>query len=260
MPSPRPSLASETFPERTSKAAPTTKIAGGRKPAKSPSAVSPAVRRNGHRARSPLHENVLGALRDLITQGIFPPGARLTERILTERLQVSRTPLREALKVLAHEGLVELLPNCGARVTVLTANDVRHLFSVIGALESLAGRLACVEIAEEELAELRELHQQMSGFFQNRELPAYFRLNQVIHARIVSAAHNPILDWTYHTLCGRLRRARYQANEINAKRWATAMREHEAMIDALGRRDGDALAEILEVHLQGKYDAICRNL
>ena len=219
-----------------------------------------ARRRNARQVRSPLHENVLGTVRDLITQGEFPPGARLTERVLTERLHVSRTPLREALKVLAHEGLVELLPNCGARVTKLTADDVRHLFAVIGALEALAGKLACEEISAAELTELKAIHQQMSQHFQRRELPAYFRLNQVIHEHIVRAARNPILLSNYHLLCGRLRRARYQANQGNEKRWRAAMAEHEAMIDALERREGERLAGILQEHLHSKYEAICRCL
>ena len=225
-----------------------------------PGATTAALKtgRGGRAVRSPLHENVLGTLRDLISQGEFAPGARLTERVLTARLGVSRTPLREALKVLAHEGLVELLPNCGARVTKLTAEDVRHLFAVIGALEALAGRLACVVITAPEIEELKTNHACMSEHFSRRDLPAYFRLNQVIHEQIVQAARNPILLANYHLLCGRLRRARYQANQGNEARWRVAMAEHEAMIAALERRDSDGLAEILATHLHGKYEAICR--
>jgi DNA-binding GntR family transcriptional regulator len=101
------------------------------------------------RAKSPtLHHGVLSSLRDLIVHNELSPGTRLTESVLCERLNVSRTPLREALKVLSHEGLVEILPNRGARVVTLTQEDVRHLFEVIGALESLAGRLACSQITD----------------------------------------------------------------------------------------------------------------
>src|SRR4029077_20859432 len=77
--------------------------------------------RNGAK---PLHQGVLASLRDLIIHNELAPGKRLNERILCERLKVSRTPLREALKVLSHEGLVELLPNRGARVVKLTPEDV----------------------------------------------------------------------------------------------------------------------------------------
>ena len=99
---------------------------------------------------APLHQAVVATLRDLIVHNELPPGRRLNERVLCERLKVSRTPLREALKVLSHEGLVEMLPNRGSRVVRLTPDDVKHLFEVIGALESLAGRLACACITEAE--------------------------------------------------------------------------------------------------------------
>ena len=95
-----------------------------------------------HRAPS-LHDGLLAALRDLIELGELMPGVRVPERSLCERFGVSRTPLRECLKVLAAEGLVELLPNRGARVATLEDEHLVHLFEVIGALESEAGRLAC---------------------------------------------------------------------------------------------------------------------
>src|SRR5215475_5847093 len=88
-------------------------------------------KRASRRKAASLHAAVLVKVRNMITTGELAPGARLTERILTHKLGVSRTPLREALKILAHEGLVELLPNCGARVTRLTVENARLLFEVI---------------------------------------------------------------------------------------------------------------------------------
>ena len=126
----------------------------------------------------PLHHGVLSSLRDLIVHNELSPGTRLTESVLCERLNVSRTPLREALKVLSHEGLVEILPNRGARVVTLTQEDVKHLFEVIGALESLAGRLACAQITDAELCDIKAVHYQMQANFIRRDLPGYFRLNQ----------------------------------------------------------------------------------
>src|SRR5919202_3288251 len=100
--------------------------------------------------RGSLHERLVGALRDLIIEGELEAGARVPERLLCERFGVSRTPLREALKALASEGLVELLPNRGARVTRLTPEDVEDMFQVMGALEALSGTLACGRITEPE--------------------------------------------------------------------------------------------------------------
>ncbi len=189
----------------------------------------------------------------MITTGELAPGVRLTERVLTERLSVSRTPLREALKVLAHEGLVDLLPNCGARVTRLTAPDARHLFEVLEALESQAGRLACERMTEAELSDLKAAHHEMHACFLRRELPAYFRLNQSIHERIVTAARNPILQIAHATYSSRIRRARYQELQANGVRWNQAMAEHEQIVQALEERDQERLAAVLKAHLHEMF-------
>jgi DNA-binding GntR family transcriptional regulator len=201
--------------------------------------------------RANLHETVVGRLRDLIVEGILAPGARIAERQLCESLGVSRTPLREALKVLASEGLVELLPNRGARVARLDDSDIENMFQVMGALEALAGSLACAHISEVELAEIAALHYEMLAQYMRRDLPGYFRLNQAIHAAIVAAARNPILAATYQSLAARIRRARYFAN-LSDERWQHAVAEHEAILQTLQARDGPRLARLLEEHLHNK--------
>src|SRR4051812_36868487 len=189
----------------------------------------------------PLHDSVVARLRDLIVEGELAPGTRIQERVLCARFAVSRTPLREALKVLASEGLVELLPNRGARVARLTEQDVRDMFEVMGALEALAGQLACERITEIALAEITALHYQMLVHVKRGELRDYFRLNQAIHEAILEAARNPVLKTTYQSLAGRIRRARYMANMSEA-RWQEAVTEHDAILRALTARDGAALA------------------
>jgi DNA-binding GntR family transcriptional regulator len=207
-------------------------------------------RLNGGR-RVNLHDTVVGRLRGLIVEGTLAPGARVAERQLCESLGISRTPLREALKVLASEGLVELLPNRGARVARLDERDIEDMFQVMGALEALAGTLACMHISETELAEIAALHYEMLAQYTRRLLPEYFRLNQAIHAAIVAAARNPILAATYQSLAGRIRRARYLAN-LSEERWRHAVEEHEAILQALQARDGARLARLLADHLHNK--------
>jgi DNA-binding GntR family transcriptional regulator len=214
-------------------------------------ASAPTRRRANGSRRPNLHDTVVARLRDLIVEGILAPGARIAERQLCESLGVSRTPLREALKVLASEGLVELLPNRGARVARLDERDVEDMFQVMGALEALAGALACAHMTEAELAEIAALHYEMLAQYTRRKLPEYFRLNQAIHAAIVAAARNPILAATYQSLAGRIRRARYLAN-LSEERWRNAVEEHEAILQALQARDGARLARLLEDHLRNK--------
>ncbi len=205
--------------------------------------------------RASLHEELVARLRDLIVEGELAPGARVPERTLCQRFGVSRTPLREALKVLASDGLLELLPNRGATVARLTAADLDEMFPVMGALEALAGELACARISDAELAEIRALHYQMALHHTRGELPQYFRLNQRIHEAIMDAARNATLSRMYRSLAGRIRRARYVANMSQA-RWDQAVEEHEAILEALERRDGPALAQMLERHLRNKCETV----
>src|SRR3954452_13325183 len=108
-----------------------------------------------------LHAGLLDGVRRLINEGDLAPGARVPERELCARFGVSRTPLRECLKVLAAEGLVELLPNRGARIATLDGADLVHLFEVMAALEAEGGRLACERISDAEAAEVQSLHYRM---------------------------------------------------------------------------------------------------
>lgn len=213
----------------------------------------------GRIARPSLHDELVVALRDLIVEGELAPGSRVPERELCDRFGVSRTPLREALKVLASEGLLELLPNRGAQVARLTIEDLDEMFPVMGALEALAGELACARITDTEVAEIKALHYQMVLHYTRRELPEYFRLNQRIHERILEIAGNATLARMYRSLAGRVRRARYVANMTQA-RWERAVEEHEAILDAVSRRDGPRLARILKLHLQNKCETVKESL
>lgn len=203
-----------------------------------------------------LHAGLLDSLRRLIDQGDLLPGARVPERELCARFGVSRTPLRECLKVLAAEGLVELLPNRGARIATLGDEHLVHLFEVIAALEAEGGRLACLRITAPELAELQSLHYRMYAHFLRAELPEYFALNQAIHGAILAASGNPVLVATYNGLAGRITRARYMSNRMRPDRWRSAMDEHEAILAALIARDGGRLGPLLAQHLQNKRDII----
>ena len=202
-----------------------------------------------------LHESATDRLRDMIVAGDLAPGARLNERVLCEQLGISRTPLREALKMLASEGLVELLPNRGAIVTTLTLAKVREIFAVMAALEALAGDLACRNITPAQLNELRALHYQMLAHHARGELAPYFKCNQEIHAKIAEASGNATLAATYRHLNAHVRRARFMAN-LSQERWDKAVEEHEAMLEALARRDGARLQQQLREHLGNKMIAV----
>jgi DNA-binding GntR family transcriptional regulator len=208
-----------------------------------------------------LHGEIVTKLRDYIADNNLPEGARIPERQLCEMFGISRTPVREALKVLASEGLVNLLPNRGSRVRSLSEQDICDLFDLMGGLEALAGRLACERITDEEVAEIERLHHEMYAFYLRRDLPGYFKINRLIHERIVAAARNPTLSSTYASHAGRLRGARFSPNTVtDPERLSAAMREHEAILDALRRRAGAELSDILFQHLRHKRMGLLSHL
>ena len=205
--------------------------------------------------RSALHAAVAARLKEMIIEGKLAPGARLNERVLCEQLEVSRTPLREAFKMLAGEGLIELLQNRGAVVARMGIEDIEAAFAVIASLEGLAGELAAKHISDQELAEIRALQFDMLASHTRRDLPGYFRANMRIHALINEAARNPVLTETFQRLNTRIYATRYRSNLTN-ERWDKAIEEHNEILKLLEARDGKKLRALLEKHLLNKRDTI----
>jgi DNA-binding GntR family transcriptional regulator len=205
--------------------------------------------------RRPLHEEAIDRLRDLIVQGDLSPGQRLNERLLSEKLAISRTPLREAIKLLATEGLVELLPNRGAVVASMDTARLAETLQVMGALEGLAGELACRNATPAQIGEIGQLHKDMLRMHARGDLGSYFRHNQAIHLKIVESSGNPILANTYRHLNVNVRRARYMAN-LSKERWDAAVREHEEILRALTARDVAKLKRLLRDHLANKMASV----
>lgn len=205
--------------------------------------------------RHSLHDLLIEQLRRRIVEGELAPGDKVSEKELCEAYGVSRTPLREALKVLAREGLIALTPNRGAHVALLTVADLEQAFPVIGALEALAGELSCERATDGEISEISMLHLKMETAYKTRDRQKYFRLNQQIHEAMARAAHNPVLDQMREMLTGRVARARYYAN-ISTPRWDQAMKEHDEILAALKARDGKRLGRVLKAHLAHKLETL----
>jgi DNA-binding GntR family transcriptional regulator len=206
-------------------------------------------------ARPSLHDEVIARLRDLIVEGRLPAGERIAELEVARSLGISRTPLREALKVLASEGLVELLPGRGAVVKVVTPRDAQDMLVLTGLLEGQAGRLAVVQASDAEIAAILAMHRRMREHYERRERPEYFALNQQVHDAIVAAAHSPTLSMLHGMLRMRMRRIRYIGNH-HPQNWAAAMAEHEAFVASLAVRDGERLAALLQEHMANSWPRV----
>lgn len=205
--------------------------------------------------RQRLHDVVVEHLRNFITEGVLAPGKKLNERELCETLGISRTPLREALKVLAVEGLIEINPNRGATVARMSELEIRETFELMSGIEAFAGELACDRITAEELDEIKALHYAMVVSKNQNDLPGYYQRNRAIHDLINQAARNSALRQVYLSLNRRIHALRFLSNQ-QAPKWERALHDHEEMIEALETRDGKRLSSILRHHLLEKRDAI----
>jgi DNA-binding GntR family transcriptional regulator len=200
-----------------------------------------------------LHHEIAAAIRTMVARGELRPGTRVPEQALCARFGVSRTPLREALKVLSAEGLVRLLPNRGAVVERLTRKEVEEMISILGVLEALAAELACSRIEDDKIAHIGAMHERMVEHFRRGEAEPYTELNHAIHAAIFQAADNGALTALHALVRTRL----FVLLGIAQKpppRWDEAVADHERMMKALKARDATTLALLAREHLRHKAD------
>lgn len=205
--------------------------------------------------RAPLHVQVAERLRLMIDSGELEPGSRLNEIDLCNTMGVSRTPLREAIRSLATEGLIELQPNRGASVSVVSREDVSEILPIMAVLEGLGGRLAAVNMAEEKIVQVRKAHNKMISNYQNREVTEYFETNRLIHELVTEGSGNQTLVDTINNLSAKVRRARFSA-QMTEESWAKAVSEHEELIAALEAKDPKRLEAILIQHIETKRATI----
>jgi DNA-binding GntR family transcriptional regulator len=199
-------------------------------------------------SRVTLHDTVLNQIRDMIIEGKLAPGSRINEGYVGTMLGVSRTPLREAIKSLVSEGLVEIVPAKGAIVRKFSERDIRDILEALKIIEQAAVRLVCERAPDSAIAQLMRMHETMLVHYVRRERLPYFKLNQDIHSGIVNATGNSILLESHQNLQARIKRIRFVGNEHD-QGWAGAVDDHEHIMRALVARDADAAAEAIGAHL-----------
>jgi DNA-binding GntR family transcriptional regulator len=209
--------------------------------------------------RTSLHAQTTARLRDLIIRGTVVPGQHLVEADLCRRLGVSRTPLREAFKVLASEGLIDIRPNRGATVVCMSAKETIELFQVIANLEAMGAQMAAVRLTEENLARLKLLHDRLVAWHAEARRHEYFDLNQRIHRAVVALSGNHILAETHARLIARVQRSQYQAI-LSDTRWSESVAEHGDLMAAFSQRDSAGAAEIWRRHVLRTGEVVAESL
>jgi DNA-binding GntR family transcriptional regulator len=198
-------------------------------------------------SRQTLHSEITSQLRDLIIQGHFQPGEKINEVRLGVDLGVSRTPLREAIRTLGSEGLLDLVPNRGAIVRSFSLEDVLDMMEALGIIEQGCAVLTCERATNAELGLFDERHEALLDTYHARDRLRYFQINQDLHAMIVAFARNATCKAIHGDLQAKLKRIRFLGND-QPSIWARAVEEHNAINEALRRRDSDALATVLRAH------------
>jgi DNA-binding GntR family transcriptional regulator len=206
-----------------------------------------------------VHEATFQTLKSLLVEGKIAPGSKLNERELAESLNVSRTPIREAIRRLAADGLVELIANRGAIAVQLSIDDVIHTFDVIAELEGYSGELAAKNISGSTLSELEALQYEMMASYARRDLSSYFKLNLRIHRLINQAANNPVLATLFSQVNSRIEALRFRSNQDGVK-WEKAVEEHQEMLDALKARDSERMRKVMITHVANKRDVVVQLL
>ena len=208
--------------------------------------------------RQSLHLEVADNLRDMIVEGTLPPGHRISEGDMCDQFGISRTPMREALKVLASEGLVEIKPNRGTRVSEITIEDIEEMFEAVSGIERLCGELATKKMSDSELEHLLSLHDRMTSHFENGRRHDYFRLNQETHNQIVKLSGNSVLMEVHDNIMIKVRRARYLAI-LSVDRWEESVREHAVIIAAMQTRDADLVGKLIRDHVYKTGETVKQN-
>ena len=237
----------------------TTKTKPDRKAPRRRRGVTPLQRRALRVPRAGLHEQAANKLRILIVRGDLAPGEPLLEVGLSQALGISRTPLREALKQLAAEGLVELRLNRGAVVAPLRLDELAELFEAVAAIERCAAELAAIRMTEQDVDRLEALQTRIERHHGRGELRDYFEINQQIHSTVVSFARNSVLKASHDALLARAERARFFALAA-VGRWDESVREHRQILAALKARDADRAGQLLGQHVRRTGEAVGETL
>lgn len=209
--------------------------------------------------RRSLHDLIVPRIRTMILSGDLPPTATISEVDLSRLFGVSRTPLREALKVLAAEGLVILRAHRSPVVAGVDATAIAAIFETIAPLEALAGRLATERADEAGRGGLAEMHNRMAGLKQAGDRMGYFHLNRDFHLQFARLAGNPVLHATLSDLLGKTMRARASAN-LDLARWEQATVEHGEIMAAFVARRPEQVAALLLEHSQRTATAVLGTL
>jgi DNA-binding GntR family transcriptional regulator len=202
-----------------------------------------------------LHQTVADRIYEMITKGELAMGQKLMEIELCKTLGVSRTPLREALRSLSSEGLVELIPNRGAFVRQPSIHEISDMFEAMAILEGICAKMAVEKMTEKDLNKLMELHQQLENSYEKGNINKYARVNLKYHTYVREAVKNETIADIVNGLRRKILMLRYRGLQLEG-RFDASIKEHRDIIKAFQKKDPQAVEHFTKVHLINQCKAL----
>jgi DNA-binding GntR family transcriptional regulator len=202
-----------------------------------------------------LHEEIANNLRELIISGELQEGDKIKEDELCSSMGISKTPLREALRVLSVEGLIKLVPNRGSFVSTPTFEEIREMFDVMSVLEGICARAAAEKMSAKDLAALEKLHDRLENNFKRRAQREYIRINNQFHSFVQELAGNRTLNQIVNGLRQKILIYRYQSLNL-PERFEQSIQEHRDLIEAFRKKDPKKVETLMRRHLKKQCDAL----
>lgn len=205
--------------------------------------------------KATLHIQIADRLREMIMTGDLKEGDKINENQLCTAMGISKTPLREALRVLSAEGLISLVPNRGSFVTKPTIREIKEMFEVMSVLEGVCARSAAERMHAQEFQHLETLHEGLETEFERRDQRAYIRINNRYHSFIQELAGNQTLNQIVNGLRKKILLHRFQSLNL-AGRFQDSIREHRELLKAFRERNPERAEQLMKAHLQNQALAL----
>jgi len=202
-----------------------------------------------------LYKEIADNLRDMIIAGKLKEGDKIKEEALCSLMGTSRTPLREAIRVLSSEGLIELIPNHGAYVSKPTFVEIKEMFDVMTVLEGVCARTAAEKMNDKALSTLEKLHEKLEEKCDQRDQKEYIRYNNQYHSFVQELAGNRTLNQIVNGLRQKILLYRYQSLSLPG-RFEDSIQEHRELLEAFRRRDPEKAETLMKIHLKKQCAAL----
>jgi len=202
-----------------------------------------------------LHEEIADNLREMIISGELKEGEKIKEGELCTFMGISKTPLREALRVLSAEGLIRLVPNRGPFVSKPTFDEIREMFDVMSVLEGVCARRVLEKMSNNDLALLEKLHNRLEENFERRDQRGYLHYNNQYHSFLQEVAGNKTLNQIVNDLRKKILLYRFQSLNLPG-RFESSIQEHRELLEAFRKRDPGKAESLMKNHLKNQCDAL----